>query len=244
MKALVATLVAVSWLLLTLTACTGTGTARLEATIAAQGQRIAQLEGTPQTGAPITPTPSATPPPKPTATSISTPTPEPTRTPEPTATPRATPTPRPPPPPTPTPYVLRTYPELQPDVSVAEITQWSDGRFTSRILQPVPTLEECLGPEMRNATGPRGAFCFRMIVELLSSSASGEVIETCIEGEFEGWSGETIFLLCNGQIWQQSSYAYTYHYAYRPKVLIYRTTGGYKMKVDGVSSTIYVRRLK
>lgn len=75
-------------------------------------------------------------------------------------------------------------------------------------------------------------------------SYTPDVIESRIEGDFEGWEGETIFKLDNGQIWQQSSYAYTYHYAYRPEVLIYKTSGGYKMKVEGVDDTVYVRRLK
>jgi len=69
-------------------------------------------------------------------------------------------------------------------------------------------------------------------------------IESQIEGTFEGWSGETVFKLTNGQIWQQSSYSYTYHYAYRPEVLIYSAGGGCKMKVDGVSDSISVKRLK
>jgi hypothetical protein len=47
------------------------------------------------------------------------------------------------------------------------------------------------------------------------------VIESSIDGEFKGWDGSTIFKLSNGQIWQQSSYAYMYHYAYNPPVLIY-----------------------
>lgn len=69
-------------------------------------------------------------------------------------------------------------------------------------------------------------------------------IESRIDGTFEGWSGETIFKLTNGQIWQQSSYAYAYHYAYRPEVIIFASGGGCKMKVDGVSDSIAVRRLK
>jgi hypothetical protein len=73
---------------------------------------------------------------------------------------------------------------------------------------------------------------------------SGEVIETYIEGDFEGWSGETIFKLDNGQIWQQASYSYTYSYAYRPKVMIYRSGGEYKMKVEGVGEALAVKRLK
>lgn len=73
---------------------------------------------------------------------------------------------------------------------------------------------------------------------------SPQVIETCIEDEFEGWEGETIFKLCNGQIWQQSEYAYMYHYSYRPDVVIYRTSSGYRMKVEDVSETIGVERIK
>jgi len=70
------------------------------------------------------------------------------------------------------------------------------------------------------------------------------VIESCIAGDFEGWDGETIFKLDNGQIWQQVSFAYTYRYAYRPKVLIYKSGGIYKMTVEGVTGSITVQRLK
>ncbi len=83
-------------------------------------------------------------------------------------------------------------------------------------------------------------------VKLLATAderTTAAVIESQIDGEFQGWDGETIFKLLNGQIWQQSSYQYHYHYAYMPKVTIYRTDGGYKMKVDGVDQTIYVKRI-
>lgn len=69
-------------------------------------------------------------------------------------------------------------------------------------------------------------------------------IETKIDDDFEGWDGDTIFKLANGQIWKQSSYAYTYHYSYRPDVVIYASGGGCKLKVDGVSGEISVERLK
>lgn len=78
----------------------------------------------------------------------------------------------------------------------------------------------------------------------VTPGATATVVESQIDGSFSGWEGETVFKLRNGQIWQQSSYAYTYHYAYAPSVLIYKGGSGYKMKVDGVSSEISVRRLK
>lgn len=71
-----------------------------------------------------------------------------------------------------------------------------------------------------------------------------DIIESRIDGTFEGWSGDTIFKLENGQIWQQVSFAYTYRYAFRPKVLIYRSGTVYRMRVDGVSTEITVKRLK
>lgn len=86
------------------------------------------------------------------------------------------------------------------------------------------------------------------VLRAIKSQARGGgcsgAIESRIDGTFEGWSGETVFKLLNGQIWQQSSYAYTYHYAYRPEVLIYAGSGGCKMIVEGVSDSISVKRLK
>lgn len=70
------------------------------------------------------------------------------------------------------------------------------------------------------------------------------VIESSIDGTFNGWTGDTIFKLQNGQIWQQSSYDYTYEYDYCPKVTIYKSGVGYKMKVDRVKGTISVTRIK
>jgi len=82
------------------------------------------------------------------------------------------------------------------------------------------------------------------IYKSLSGDGCSSVIESYIDGTFEGWRGETVFKLTNNQIWQQSSYAYTYHYAYRPSVIIYSGSGGCSMKVDGVSESIPVKRLK
>jgi hypothetical protein len=69
-------------------------------------------------------------------------------------------------------------------------------------------------------------------------------MKTCIEGSFEGWDGDTVFNLCNGQTWQQASYSYTYHYAYRPDAFICAVGGGYKMWVEGIDKSVYVVRLR
>ena len=69
-------------------------------------------------------------------------------------------------------------------------------------------------------------------------------VESNIDGEFNGWEGETIFKLDNGEIWQQSEYSYTYSYSYRPEVTIYQVSGGCRMKVEDEDETIMVKRIK
>jgi hypothetical protein len=69
-------------------------------------------------------------------------------------------------------------------------------------------------------------------------------VETQVDGEFNGWEGETIVKLMNGQIWRQTEYYYEYHYAYMPSVLVYPSGGGFKMKVDGTSQPVGVERLR
>jgi hypothetical protein len=69
-------------------------------------------------------------------------------------------------------------------------------------------------------------------------------IETSITGEIQGWDGETIFKLDNGQIWQQAEYDYTYFYEYHPDVTIYETSAGCRMKVEDEDETVLVKRIK
>lgn len=73
---------------------------------------------------------------------------------------------------------------------------------------------------------------------------TSNIIESSIDGEFNGWEGETVVKLINGQIWQQSSYHYEYNYEYMPDVLIYKSGIGYKMKVEGSDEDVEVKRLK
>ena len=69
-------------------------------------------------------------------------------------------------------------------------------------------------------------------------------IESQIDGHFEGWTGETIVQLMNGQIWKQTDFYYYYHYAFMPKVLVYKVNGRYKMKIDGIDQAVEVNQLK
>jgi hypothetical protein len=75
------------------------------------------------------------------------------------------------------------------------------------------------------------------------TETTSNVIEGTIDGNFEGFDGDKIFKLTNGQIWQQDEYKYNYSYKYRPKVTIINENGGYKMHVDGMSEAIRVKLL-
>ena len=69
-----------------------------------------------------------------------------------------------------------------------------------------------------------------------------DVVESQIDGEFNGWDDETVYTLTNGQVWQQSTYQYDYTYSYCPDVFIYNAGGGHIMQVEG--TTADVRRIK
>ncbi len=76
------------------------------------------------------------------------------------------------------------------------------------------------------------------------SVMTSERVESRINGEFKGWTGDTIFQLENGQIWKQVTFDYVYHYSYRPKVVILRSNGRYYMAVEGIDKLIEVKFLK
>lgn len=69
-------------------------------------------------------------------------------------------------------------------------------------------------------------------------------IETYITGDFEGWTGNTIWAMDDGQVWQQAHYSYHYHYSYHPPVIIFPSNGEWFMRVQGDDQQIQVQRLK
>ena len=70
-------------------------------------------------------------------------------------------------------------------------------------------------------------------------------ITSRILGEFKGWSGYTKFQLENGQIWQQSSEGLLIVRINNPTVTIKKSFfGTYNLNVEGVNSSIKVRRIQ
>jgi hypothetical protein len=75
-------------------------------------------------------------------------------------------------------------------------------------------------------------------------SESTELIESKIDGDFEGFDFDRVFKLRNGQIWQQLSAKFRHRYRYAPRVIIWRDGKVHRMKVDGIDDTVTVMRLK
>lgn len=64
------------------------------------------------------------------------------------------------------------------------------------------------------------------------------VIKSRIKGEFKGWNGDSVYVLDNGQKWQQAMYKYEYKYAYSPDAVIYNDGTQMRMKVAGTSAKV------
>jgi hypothetical protein len=72
--------------------------------------------------------------------------------------------------------------------------------------------------------------------------AEEQAVETFIDGDFDGWEGNTVFRLQNGQVWQQASPSARYLFAHAPKVTISRAP--HRVQVEGMRVEIAVRRLR
>jgi hypothetical protein len=70
------------------------------------------------------------------------------------------------------------------------------------------------------------------------------VLQTQIEGDFEGWDGDTVFVLADGTILKQASYSYVNEYDYSPNVVVIDSGASYLLMVDGVEETVDVVALR
>ncbi|MGH8281400.1 MAG: hypothetical protein ACRERZ_04325 [Gammaproteobacteria bacterium] len=77
------------------------------------------------------------------------------------------------------------------------------------------------------------------------SSQTPTRIETRIAGSFTGWSGDTVFKLENGQVWQQAATGFfTDVKLDHPQVVIKKLAFGYLLTLPGHGETVFVRRIK
>lgn len=73
---------------------------------------------------------------------------------------------------------------------------------------------------------------------------TGTVMETQIDGEFEGFDQGKLFKMVNGQIYEQVEFHYRYHYAFMPRVMIMQTSGGMMMKVEPLDKMVRVQLVR
>ena len=69
-------------------------------------------------------------------------------------------------------------------------------------------------------------------------------VESTITSKFDGLKQGNIYKLANGQIWEQTEPWIWVWIWVMPRVTIYSTSGGYKMKVENIDHAVGVRRLK
>jgi hypothetical protein len=62
---------------------------------------------------------------------------------------------------------------------------------------------------------------------LLAMAGSAFAYRGQIDGDFEGWQGNSTYELEDGHVIKQASYEYDYCYAYNPDVVIYQNYGTY-----------------
>jgi hypothetical protein len=89
---------------------------------------------------------------------------------------------------------------------------------------------------------------FEMHVDGVDPSVAVRLVELLVDSvivsDFDGWDGNTLFELQNGQIWQQVGPGIETHVAVRPRALIFRAGAGPEMHVDGVDSNVRVEQLR
>ncbi len=62
-----------------------------------------------------------------------------------------------------------------------------------------------------------------------------------IDGESEGFGGQTVFVMTDGSIYRQVQYHYAYRYQYRPKVTLMNDR---EIVLPGIARAVKVERLK
>jgi hypothetical protein len=133
--------------------------------------------------------------------------------------------------------------KLTPD-ELAAFNAWlaAYGHAPAAQATPVPAAVATTTPVPAAATGTQARFG----QEMLTPEQRGEpkVIETRIPGSFTGWSGNTVFTLENGQVWQQSAPGEFETHLQDPKVVIKKLGFGYLLTIPGQGATVFVKRIR
>ncbi|MDB9969047.1 hypothetical protein OAE08_05205 [Gammaproteobacteria bacterium] len=75
------------------------------------------------------------------------------------------------------------------------------------------------------------------------SRAGTEIMFSNVSGSWEGWSGDTIVRLVNGEIWEQVGLGLSLSLGLGNEVFVYQKNGMYYMAVEDEDEAVAVRRL-
>jgi hypothetical protein len=64
-----------------------------------------------------------------------------------------------------------------------------------------------------------------------------------IVSDFNGFDGSSRFEFESGHVWEQAECKYSYHYAYRPHVMVVDGVDGVVLQVEGMNEAFHVRRV-
>lgn len=87
-------------------------------------------------------------------------------------------------------------------------------------------------------------FAISQHLPAVAGTDPGEMMAATIIGDFEGYELDRVFVLDNGQVWRQTEAWYWYWYAYRPTAVIYSTSIGWKLHVEGIEHDVLVERIR
>ena len=76
-----------------------------------------------------------------------------------------------------------------------------------------------------------------------AQSNESNIIESSIDGDWNGWDGDTIVKLTNGDIWQQVGLNLSLSLGIGNEVLIYKKNGIWHMQVEGEDEAVAVMKL-
>ncbi|HEV2112027.1 MAG TPA: hypothetical protein VGT99_11790 [Gammaproteobacteria bacterium] len=128
---------------------------------------------------------------------------------------------------------------------IAALNAWLTGYLRSRSqaaaapAAPAAAAPAAATPAPAAATGT-AAFGAPMLKSTVDEPDS---IRTAIVGKFTGWSGNTVFKLANGQVWQQSDAGDYETQMQDPEVVIKKLRFGYLLTIPGSGQTVFVMRI-
>ncbi|MBI5426525.1 MAG: hypothetical protein HZA32_20815 [Opitutae bacterium] len=96
------------------------------------------------------------------------------------------------------------------------------------------------------ASGPSWLRALVTLQETADKPEAAEAVESRLAGDYEGWTGKTVFKLENGQIWQQTGGSARYDdKRHAPAVKIYPgMLGAYWLEIEGVRERVKVKPVK